>query len=97
MDAIARSLSALVDLAIRDNLDRDQVVTAFNKAEKESNNDSCREALRGMRYFVRHGAPPENFMPSDFDAIKPLIVALVERGLSNGGLAPEALAAFKSN
>jgi hypothetical protein len=81
MDAIARSLSTLVDLAIRDNLDRGQVITVVSKAELESNNESYREALRGMRYFVRHGAPPQNFMPSDFDAIKPLIVALVERGL----------------
>ena len=97
MDAIARSISVLVDQAVRDNLDRDHVVKLIDEAERHGRAESSREALRGMRYFARNGVPPLSFMPSDFEAIKPLIEALVKRGLENGGMPQEALAAFPAN
>lgn len=57
-------------------------------------NEPYGEMLQGLRYFVRHGVIPQVFMSVDLEVIKPLAVALVQRGRENGGLPKEVLAPF---
>lgn len=73
----------------------DETIAAIGRELSGVHDEPYGGLLKGLRYFLTHnGFVPNTLTKPDRDIVKPLAEALVERGVSNGGLPPEALAGF---
>jgi hypothetical protein len=93
MDALTANLSDLVGQFV--HLTHDQILSRIGELEGLPNSESRNKAMKSIRYSLRHGQPPSDLTEPDIQAIRPLIVRLVARGLRNGGLGPEAMVGFQ--